>query len=397
MRYLREDIAALPPSGIARVVMKRLGDPNVIPLWFGEGDMITPQFIRDAAISALEDGETFYDYTRGTLHLRDAIRDYLQRLFGVDVHPDRITCPGSSMLSITMAAQTALQKGDHAVAVAPHWPNIEMTMRIAGAEVTSVRQRLTADGWALEAEEIIAAVRPDTRLIFVNSPCNPTGWVMPAEQQQILLEFCRRRQILLIADEVYHRMVYSGEAAAPSFLTIAEEDDPVVIVYGLSKSWAMTGWRLGWVVTPRGTATTWQIMSENFNTGAAVFTQRAAATALRDGEEMVAERLAHYAHGRDIVMEELGGHPRITLSEPDGAFYAFPHIDGIQSSMDFALGLLEAEDVGVAPGYTFGEDNEQHIRICFARSHEQLAEGLRRLVRHLDRGSAAQIGDRPRF
>ncbi|MEP5763189.1 MAG: pyridoxal phosphate-dependent aminotransferase [Halieaceae bacterium] len=384
MKYIRKDINSLPPSGIARVATPRLGDPSVIPLWFGEGDLVTPGFIRDAAIAALEDGETFYNFTRGTLHLREAIGDYLQRTFAVDVHPDRITVPGSSMLCVTIAAQMALQKGDHALAVGPHWPNIEMTLRITGAEFSSVRQRLTENGWELSAAEIIAAVQPHTRCIFVNSPCNPTGWVMTAADQLQLLEFCRERQILLIADEVYHRMVYDGGVSAPSFLTIAEEDDPIMIIYGLSKSWAMTGWRLGWVITPRASATAWQIMSENFNTGATVFAQRAAATALRDGEELVGERLAHYAGGRDIVMQVLGGHPRITLQQPAGAFYAFPRIDGIESSMDFALGLLEAEDVGVAPGYTFGEGNEQHIRICFARNHAQLQEGLERLLRYLD-------------
>lgn len=385
MRYLRADIATLPPSGIARVVARRLGDPDVIPLWFGEGDMVTPEFIRQAAIDALTDGETFYDFTRGTLKLRAAIGDYLKRLYSREIHRDRVTCAGSSMLSVTIAAQMALQKGDHALAVAPHWPNIEMTLRIAGAEVTSVRQRLTDQGWELTAAEIIAAARPDTRCIFVNSPCNPTGWVMHAEDQAALLAFCRERDILLIADEVYHRMVYDGAPSAPSFLTIAEEDDPVIIVFGLSKSWAMTGWRLGWVVTPRSAATAWQIMSENFNTGAAVFTQRAAATALLEGEDLVAERLAHYARGRDIVMELMRDHPRVTLSEPAGAFYAFPRLSGIESSMDFALALLDAEDVGVAPGYTFGADNEEHVRICFARSHEQLEEGVRRLLRFLDR------------
>ncbi len=384
MEYLRDDIASLPPSGIAKIATPRLGDPTVIPLWFGEGDMVTPKFIRDAAVAALEDGETFYNFTRGTLHLREAIGDYLAHTFGVEVHPDRITCPGSSMLCVTIAAQMALQKGDHAVAVAPHWPNIEMTLRIAGAKVTSVRQRLEPTGWELTAEEIIAAVEPNTRCIFVNSPCNPTGWVMKAEDQHSLLEFCRERKIMLIADEVYHRMVYSGAPTAPSFLNIARNDDPIMIVYGLSKSWAMTGWRLGWVITPREAASRWQIMSENFNTGATVFTQRAAATALRDGEELVAERLAHYAKGRDIVMEVLGDHPRITLSEPEGAFYAFPKIEGINSSLEFAQGLLDAEDVGVAPGYTFGDQNEQHIRICFARSHSQLEEGLTRMLRYID-------------
>jgi aspartate aminotransferase len=126
-------------------------------------------------------------------------------------------------------------------------------------------------------------------------------------------------------------------------------------------------------------------MSENFNTGATVFTQRAAAVALLQGEQLVSDLRDHYARGRDLVMEQLASHPRISLTEPEGAFYAFPHIEGVHSSLDFAQDLLAAEDVGVAPGYTFGEGNEQHIRICFARSHDQLREGLARLIRFLDR------------
>jgi aspartate aminotransferase len=384
MKFLRPEIAALPQSGIAKVAVRRLGDPSVIPLWFGEGDRVTPSFIREAAKQALDDGETFYTFTRGTVGFRDAIGDYLKKLYGVDVHPDRITVPGSSMLCVTIAAQMALGPGDHALAVSPHWPNIEMAMRVTGAEFGSVRQRLSTRGWELGAAEIIAAVRDNTRCIFVNSPCNPTGWVMPVEEQLQLLEFCREQQILLIADEVYHRMHYGAEVA-PSFLTIAREDDPVMIVCGMSKSWAMTGWRLGWVVTPRQLQIPWQIMSENFNTGATVFAQSAGVVALRDGEPLVKDLRDHYSAGRDIVMEMLGGHARIELSEPAGAFYAFPRIDGVESSLDFALALLEQKDVGVAPGYTFGEGNEQHIRICFARSHDQLREGLQRLLDFLAR------------
>jgi aspartate aminotransferase len=383
MKFIRQDIAMLPPSGIARMVTARLHDPAVIPLWFGEGDLVTPDFIRDAAKAALDDGETFYSFTRGTVELRAAIQTYLQRLYHVEVDPGRITVPGSSMLCVTIAAQMALTSGDHAIATSPHWTNIEYAMRITGADFGFVRQRQTERGWELTAAEIIAAVQANTRCIFVNSPCNPTGWIMPPEEQEELLAFCRQRQILLIADEVYHRMAY-GREHSPSFLQIAREDDPLFVVYGLSKSWAMTGWRLGWVVAPPALAVQWQIMSENFNTGATVFTQRAAAVALLQGETLVTELRDHYARGRDIVMEVLEPHPRITLTEPEGAFYAFPHIEGLQSSMDFAQALLAAEDVGVAPGYTFGEGNQQHIRICFARSHDQLREGLNRITRFLD-------------
>jgi aspartate/methionine/tyrosine aminotransferase len=383
--YIRPEIEALQPSGIARIALQRLGDPGVIPLWFGEGNRVTPEFIREAAKQALDEGETFYTFTRGTEHLRESIGNYLQAVYGVDVHPDRITMPGSSMLCVTIATQMALRAGDHAVLVSPHWPNIEANMRITGCDISPVRQRRTDEGWQLTAAEIIAAARPQTRCIFVNSPCNPTGWVMPVAEQQQLLEFCRQRQILLIADEVYHRMDY-GADAAPSFLPLAKEDDPVIIIYGLSKSWAMTGWRLGWVVAPRALLRPWQILSENFNTGATVFAQRAAAAALSQGEPLVSDLREHYDRGRQLVMEVLASHPRVELAEPQGAFYAFPRIDGITSSMDFAQALLEREDVGVAPGYAFGPDNDAHVRICFARDHDQLEEGLQRIRRHLDRG-----------
>lgn len=384
MSYVRDDILALPQSGLAKIAVPRLNDPSVIPLWFGEGDRVTPRFIRDAAAAALEDGETFYSFTRGTEELRAAILTYLNGLYGIDLSPERVTVPGASMLCVTIAAQMALNKGDHALAVSPHWPNIEYAMRITGADFGFVRQRQTDTGWQLSAGEIIASVQSNTRCIFVNSPCNPTGWVMPRVEQEQLLAFCRERQILLISDEVYHRMVYSGDHS-PSFLQIAREDDPVVVIYGMSKSWAMTGWRLGWVVHPPKLRQAWQIMSENFNTGAAVFTQRAASTALQQGEPLVRELRDHYAKGRDIVMEMLSPHPRITLSEPEGAFYAFPRIDGIGDSLAFAQALLDEEDVGVGPGYTFGEGNDQNIRLCFARSHDQLREGLLRLLRFLER------------
>ena len=384
MSFIRDDILALPQSGLAKIAVPRLNDPSVIPLWFGEGDRVTPRFIREAAAVALEDGKTFYSFTRGTEELRSAIQVYLQNLYGIELTPERITVPGAAMLCVTIAAQMSLNKGDHALAVSPHWPNIEYAMRITGAEFGIVRQRQTEAGWQLSAEEIIAATQTNTRCIFVNSPCNPTGWVTPRSEQEQLLAFCRERQILLISDEVYHRMVYDGEHS-PSFLQLAREDDPLIVVYGMSKSWAMTGWRLGWVVHPPKLRQAWQIMSENFNTGAAVFTQRAACAALSQGEPLVRELRDHYAQGRDIVMEMLSPHPRISLSEPEGAFYAFPRLEGVTDSMAFAQALLDEKDVGVGPGYTFGAGNEQNIRLCFARSHDQLREGLTRLLGFLDR------------
>ena len=379
MSALRPEIDALDQNGITKVAFSRINDPSVIPLWFGEGDAVTPAFIRAAAKHALDDGRTFYTHTRGTEELRNAIRQYLNGLYGIDVHADRITVPGSAMLGVTIAAQTALGRGDHALIVGPVWPNIEAVFQVTGADVTRVRQRLGSAGWALDVDELVDAIRPNTRAVFLNSPCNPTGWMMMPDQQRELLTLCRERNILIIADEVYHRTVF-GADHAPSFLSVAEDDDPVVVINGFSKAWAMTGWRLGWVVTPRSHATKWTALSECFNTGSTVFTQPAGIAALEHGENFVRDLQRQYTGGRDIVTEILGDHPQIDYVPPAGAFYLFPRINGLVDSLEFAQTLLAERDVGIAPGYTFGPGNDDHIRICFAQSHERLREGLTRLV-----------------
>ena len=380
----RPVIEALEQNGITRVAFARLGDPTVIPLWFGEGDTVTPAFIREAARTALDEGQTFYAHTRGTPVLRDAIKRYLDALYGLDIDPERISVPGSAMMGVTIAAQMAVSRGDRALVVSPHWPNIEITYRVTGAEVDVVRQRETDDGWALSAADIVDAVRPGTRSIFVNSPCNPTGWIMRRDDQEELLAFCRERDILLIADEVYHRTFFDA-AHAPSFLEVARDDDPVVVVNGFSKAWAMTGWRIGWVVAPSRLATAWAAMSECFNTGATVFAQAGGVAALDGGEETVAMLREQYRGGRAIVERCLAGHPLIDLRTPVGAFYAFPRVRGLTDSLAFVQGVLAEEDVGLAPGYTFGPGNDAHFRLCFAQSHERLEEGLRRVLRYLER------------
>ena len=381
---VRPVIEALEQNGITKVAFARLGDPTVVPLWFGEGDTVTPAFIRDAAKAALDAGQTFYTHTRGTPGLRDAIKTYLDGLYGLDIDPNRITVPGSAMMGVTIAAQTAVTSGDRALIVSPHWPNIEITYRVAGARTDAVRQRETDAGWQLEVADIIRAARPETRSIYINSPCNPTGWVMGRDAQSELLAFCRERDILLIADEVYHRTYFEAEYA-PSFLEVARDDDPLIVVNGFSKAWAMTGWRLGWVVTPSRLRTAWTALSECFNTGATVFAQAGGVAALERGERTVATLREQYRGGRRIVEQRLGEHPMIDLRMPEGAFYAFPKVDGLTDSLAFVQGVLVEEDVGLAPGYAFGPGNEAHFRLCFAQSHDRLAEGLDRVIRYVER------------
>ena len=387
MGMLRADIESLEQNGITAVALKRLGDPDVIALWFGEGDLVTPDFIRDAAKQALDEGHTFYSNPRGRPELRAAIKNYLGRLYDVDVDVERITVPGSSMLGITMAAQMTLNKGEHGLIVTPHWPNIDRAFQVTGASFSTVRQRWSAAGWHLALDDLRAAVQPNTRALFLNSPCNPTGWVMSRAEQLELLEFCRERGIVIIADEVYHRTVFDGEVA-PSFLEVAGDKDPLIVVNGFSKAFTMTGWRLGWMVTPRAYATQMAVLSECFNTGAPSFIQRAGVVALERGDEVVARLRAQYRAGRAAVMEILGSHPRVELATPEGAFYAFPRIAGLRSSLAFVEGVLAEENVGLAPGYTFGPGNDEYFRLCFAQSPARLRIALERIVRYIDRHAA---------
>ena len=381
---LRDEFETLEQNGITAVALPRIGDPAVIPLWFGEGDAVTPEFIREAAKRALDDGLTFYDHPAGRADLRRAIKTCLDRLYGIDLAAGRIVVPGSSMLGIFMAARMALGAGDHGIIVCPAWPNIDRAFRMTGGSFDFVRQRLEPGGWRLELDDVFEAVRPNTTAVFLNSPNNPTGWVMSAEEQVRLLDFCRERGIVIIADEVYYRNVFEGEVA-PSFLAVADPGDPLVIINGFSKAYAMTGWRLGWMVVPDGYEEQMDAYSECCNTGAPNFIQSAGIAALAGGDPFVREMREHYRAGRRSVMEILAPHPRIELNEPVGAFYAFPRLRGLRNSLEFAQGLLAEEDVGVAPGYTFGPGNEDHFRICFAKSREPLETALHRIVRYLDR------------
>lgn len=387
MSLLIPEVDSIRPTGITRIAVPHLEDPDIIPLWFGEGDQTTAAFIRDAAKQALDDGQTFYANDRGTSDTRAAIKAYLDRCYDIDLNPDRLLMPGSTMLAVTMAVNATLSRGDRALLVGPCWPNIEAAVQMSGAAIDYVSQR-PADGvWQLDLDELIGAISEHTRLLYINSPCNPSGWVMSAEQQRQLLDACRERGVTILADEVYHRHVYDGSEVAPSFLSIARDDDPLVVVNGMSKAWAMTGWRLGWMVVPAATIGQFAMMSQCYNTGSATFTQAGAVAALSaqgEGENLARALREQYRGGLGLVMDKLGDHPRVDMARPEGAFYAFPAIRGVRSGMDFAEGLVRAEKVGVSPGYTFGPGNESRIRICFALSHQRLAEALQRIVRYLD-------------
>lgn len=382
---IRPVVQRLELSAIMRVAIQALGDPEVVPLWFGESDLPTPSFIRDAAKRALDEGRTFYSFARGHRPLREALLAYHRRLYGIDLDPDRVTVPGSTMLTVVIACLCTVERDDEVILISPYWPNIRTVVQLLGGRPVEVRLEEGPEQWWLDLDRVAQAIGPRTRAIYVNSPANPTGWIASRDELAALLELCRRHGLALIADEVYHRFVYEGRDPAPSLLELADPEEPAFVLNGFSKSFAMTGWRLGWLVHPRGLAEPMAVLAEVLNTGATSFAQYGAIAALEQGEDFVSAFVARCRRNRDLVVERLGGHPRVRLLPPRGAFYAFPQIRGLGDSLAFCRRLLAEEKVGTAAGYGFGAGNAGHIRLCFAIASERLEQALERLCAFLDR------------
>ena len=378
MPTVRTAISQMQTQRIGEVSRIAIGDPDVIPLWFGEPDLDTPEFIRQAAIDAMQSGHTRYVNKRGIPELREAILDYTKANFGVNLDPERITVTGSGMTAIMIATETLVNNGDNIVMISPIWPNIFFCTQTMGGESRHLRLDLTEDGWQLDLDKLFDTCDEQTKAIFIASPSNPTGWLMEPDQQKAVLEFCRKRAIWIIADEVYHRIVYD-RPVAPSFLSITDPEDALYVVHSMSKAWCMTGWRCGWLVHPADLGDRMGDLSGINNTGSTSFVQHAAAVALRDGEEFVAMGIERCRRARDIVHQRLGGHSRVTLAAPKAAFYAFPEIAGLKDDLAFAKTLVREHRVGLAPGSAFGPDNERFLRLCFAKSEAQLSDAMDRI------------------
>jgi len=380
---LRPEIEALETSGISQLFALGVDREGVIPLWFGEGDLPTPDFISASAIRSLEAGNTFYSHKRCIPALREAIVAYMNGLFGAALDVERITVTSSGMNGIMLALQTIAGAGDSVVVVSPVWPSIMSGVRIMGATLKTVSLHSREDGFHLDMDALMAACGERTRAVFVNSPSNPTGWVMGREDQQALLEFCRPRGIWIMADEVYHRFAYNRPAStrprAPSFLDLAQADDAVIVVQSFSKTWAMTGWRMGWLVHPAALGANFDRLVEFNTSGAPRFLQDGCITALNEGEGFACHVIERCRQGRDLVFQRLSALPRVRLACPEGAFYAFFAVEGLDDSLDTAKQILEEVSVGLAPGSAFGPGGEGHLRLCFAGGTERLSAALDRL------------------
>ena len=381
---LRPEARDAPESGIVAVFNYGRGRAGLIPLWAGEGDLPTPSFICEAAVKSLAAGETFYTYQRGIPELRDALAGYHARTYGRSFDPERFFITGSGMMAIETAVRMAVGGGDEVIVPTPTWPNILASVGVAGGAAKPVAMRLGNDGWRLDLDELFDAVGPHTRAIFLNSPCNPTGWTASKDELRALLAFARNRGLWIIADEVYHRFYYDGPRS-PSFYDVAEAEDSVIYVNTFSKNWAMTGWRIGWISAPPRLGQVIENLIQYSTSGVAAFMQRAATVALEEGDDFIATQVERARESRAIVCSGLAATGRVRFAEPPGAFYLFFTVDGEPDTQRLGLRLVDEANLGIAPGDAFGDAGRGFLRLCFLRSPEQIAEATRRLKQWLER------------
>ncbi len=375
---IKPHIATLQTSRIQEVFDLGFSVKNLIPLWVGESDLATPEFISKAAYAAMQAGETRYTHKRGIPSLRESLKRYTDGLYQTNLDLERVTVTSSGMQSIMLSLQAILGPGDNAIVVSPVWPNICQAVRILGGEVREVA--LSSDGarFNLDLDKLIALIDEKTRVIFYCSPSNPTGWLIPDQQRRDLLAVCRKRGIWLMADEVYHRIVRDGGPTS-SILNDIEPEDQVLVIHSFSKAWIMTGWRLGWLIHPPSFGSVIGRIIEFNTSGAPTFIQHAARVALDEGEPFIKEFAAYCETGRQIVLQRLGGFPRVRLTPPEAGFYTFLAVDGMTDSLAEAKHILAKTGVGLAPGSAFGKGGEGHLRLTFANSPARLAEAFNRL------------------
>ena len=379
----RAAVRALTASKIRELYNEGLGNPNVLPFWVGEPDEPTPDFIRKAGTDSIARGELFYTHNLGIPELRETLAGYLSRLHRkVEVEQIAVTSAGVNALMV--ASQLLIDPGDRVVQVVPLWPNLQEIPKILGATVHTIPLDFAAAGWQLPLQRLLDALKPGTRALYLNSPNNPTGWTVTKDELKAILEHCRRHGIWIFADDAYERLYYGNEMSgsedvAPSFLDISSDDDRLISANTFSKSWLMTGWRLGWLVVPAGLSADLGKLIEYNTSCAPVFVQRAGIAAVKEGEPVIARTRFRFRKARDFLVSRLREMPNLQVAVPSGTMYVFFKVAGMNDSLAFCKKLVRDTGLGLAPGAAFGPQGEGFVRWCFAASEEKLADGVSRL------------------
>jgi len=381
----RAAVRALGASKIRELVNAGIGRKDVLPFWVGEPDEPTPEFIRRAGIASIEAGEVFYSHNLGLHRLREALAAYLTRLHRPTASAE-IAVTSAGVNALMLVSQLLLDPGDRVVEVVPLWPNLQEIPRILGATVATVALEFSPAGWKLDLDRLLAELKPGTRALYLNSPNNPTGWTVSREQQSAILDHCRRHGIWIFADDAYERLYYEGNGIAPSFLDLADPGERVISTNTFSKSWLMTGWRLGWAVVPQALEADLAKLIEYNTSCAPVFVQRAGIAAVTQGEPVIAHTLGRFRKARDFLVGELRKIPGVEVAMPSGTMYAFFRVLGMTDSLAFCKKLVAEHGLGLAPGAAFGPHGEGYVRWCFAAGEDKLAEGVARLRKALEGG-----------
>ncbi|HEY2018157.1 MAG TPA: pyridoxal phosphate-dependent aminotransferase [Bryobacteraceae bacterium] len=391
MAQLASSAENVPHSRIRELAEIAMTMDGVLRLYFGESNLPTPDYIKQAAARAMQDGFTFYTENAGLPSLRRAIAENYRRLHSVDLDPgSEIVVTASGVQALNVGIRCVLDPGDEALVLTPAWPNGASNIAMANAVARQIPHPLCGERYRVDFDALEAAVTPRTRLLLYTSPSNPLGWVATEDEQQGLLDFARRHGLWLMADEVYDRLYYAGARLGdpvPSILRKATRDDAVMVVHSFSKSYCMTGWRVGWLIARQDLAAKATQLNEFIISHAATFAQKAGETALAEGEEELVRMLGRLKENRDLCLDALAGLPGVTVPKPDGAFYLFPRIAGVTDSFAFCKRLLEETRVGLAPGVAFGEGGEGSIRICYAAERSILEPAMERLTKFLRSGA----------
>jgi aspartate/methionine/tyrosine aminotransferase len=379
---MRQTVLNLEESKIREVANAGLGRDDVLAFWFGESDEVTPDFVRQAAVASLQRGETFYSHNLGLPELRQAVADYSGGLHG-PVDSDRLAITSGGVSGLMVAMQALVEAGDEVVVVTPVWPNLTAQPVILGGRLRCVPLQARDGAWTLDLDALLSAVTPATRLLVLNAPNNPTGWTLSRAEQQAILAHCRQTGTWILADEVYERLYFGDDTAsgcAPSFLDLAAPDDRVAVVQSFSKSFLMTGWRLGWLVMPPAMTPQVGKLLE-FNTScASVFTQRAGLAAVQRAPEITPRVVAHLRHCRDTLVPLLQTVPGVRVTAARGGMYAFFQLEGFDDSLQVAKRLVAEAGLGLAPGLAFAPEARSWLRWCFAsRDPRRLEQGVARL------------------
>jgi aspartate/methionine/tyrosine aminotransferase len=382
LRKLRHEVAGVAESPLVQIATAAEAMPGSVKLCYGESDLPTPEFICRAAGDAALDGHTFYTHTAGTPELREAIAARVLELHNVTYRPSEIMSTVGGSMGIFTAIRACVGPGDNAVIISPAYAIFRNAVTLAGAEPRLAPLMPNGERFALDLDRVRAAIDDDTRLLVVNSPSNPTGWMISIDEQRALAELAARHGFRILADEVYERLVYDVPVA-PSFARVLADKERLIVVNSFSKTYNMTGWRLGWVQSSERVIRQMYKAAEFITSNPTAIVQRAGIVALRDGEPYVRELQATYASRRELVIRAMSEIPGVSLPTPDGAFYAFPRVSGLGDSATFAMDLLRQSGVALAPGSAFGETGEGHVRLCFAASEPSVTRAVASLREHV--------------